>query len=644
MDDLNFAADFPAPAREQWVALVEGVLKGADFTRKLVARTHDGIAIEPLYPKAEDAPRIARAETGRWRVSQRVDHPDPETASMLALADLEGGADALTLVTRKAPSARGFGVAVRSVEDLDRALAGVMLDLVHLRLDAGGKGRAMAALLVELAGRRGHDLGALSLDLGMDAVGAMAALGHLSVPWDEVTRRMGAVLGDLAGRGFTGRAYLADGRPYHEAGASEAQELAAVLATGVATLRALEMSGHSLEAARDALSFLLVADADEFLTVAKFRALRRLWAQVEQAAGLAPKPIRLHAETAWRMTTRRDPWVNILRTTVAAFSAGIGGADAVTVLPFTAALGLPDAFARRVARNTQLILLDEANLWRVEDPAAGAGAFEALTDELCQHAWQHFQRIESAGGIVASLEAGALQAAIAETRAARETAVAGRHDLITGTSDFPQLTEAPVAVLEASSAPLGRMTAPPPSDFAGLVTEAKNGRPLAGTLFATDAMSIEPLPSLRAAAPFERLRDAADAIGARTGSRPKVFLVLLGAPADAAASAAFAKTLFEAGGIEAVAGDGLATPEAAATAFAASGARLACLCSSDGATAREVMPLAEALRGAGARAVYLTADPARLPEQLGGTGVVSYVFAGCDALAVLNEAIEAAAY
>ena len=196
--------------------------------------------------------------------------------------------------------------------------------------------------------------------------------------------------------------------------------------------------GHGLDAARDALSFLLVADADEFLSVAKFRALRRLWARVEEACGLAPKPIRLHAETAWRMTTRRDPWVNLLRTTVAAFSAGIGGADAVTVLPFTTALGLPDAFARRLARNTQLILLEEANLWRVADPAAGAGGFEALTDALCEKAWALFQEIEREGGIVESLARGSLQARIAAVRAAREKAVATRKEPITGTSEFPE--------------------------------------------------------------------------------------------------------------------------------------------------------------------------------------------------------------
>ncbi|GEO15640.1 methylmalonyl-CoA mutase family protein [Microvirga aerophila] len=616
MDDLNFAADFPIPTREQWLGLVEGVLKGADFQKKLVGRTHDGIEIQPLYPKAEGTSRISRAEPGRWRVSQRTDHPDPAKANELALVDLDGGADALTLVTRKAPAARGFGVGARSVEDLDRTLSGVMLDLIHLRLDAGGKGRKMAGLLIELAERRGHRLGDLSLDLGMDPIGAMAALGHLSVPWEEVTRRMGAVLADLDGRGFRGRAFLADGRPYHEGGGSEAQELAAVLTTGVAYLRALEANGHSVEAARDTLAFLLVADADEFLTVAKFRALRRLWARIEEASGLSSKPIRLHAETAWRMTTRRDPWVNMLRATVAAFSAGIGGADAITVLPFTSALGLPDAFARRVARNTQLILLDEANLWRVADPVAGAGGFEALTDALCEKAWGLFQEIEREGGIVESLARGALQQRIAAVRAQREKAVATRREPITGTSEFPNIREADVSVL-------------------ALIPQAQDEQTGA-------AVEIAPLPSTRASEPFERLRDLSDAYLAKTGSRPKVFLANLGPASAFTARATFAKNFFEAGGIETVMSDGFSDSDKLLQAYRESKAKLSCICSTDEIYENHAKQTADTLRSAGSGPIYLAGRPGKDEDELARSGITTFIYAGCDTLKVLSEALEAA--
>ncbi len=183
----------------------------------------------------------------------------------------------------------------------------------------------------------------------------------------------------------------------HAAGGSEAQELAFALAAAVAYLRALEQGGIALDDARGFIYFRLAADQDQFLTIAKFRAVGKLWARIEEACGLAPRPTFVAAETAWRMMTKRDPHGNIVRGTIAALGAAVGGADAVTVLPFSAALGLPDAFARRIARNTQTILIEEANIHRVADPAAGSGAIEALTDALCDAAWKLFQEIEREG-------------------------------------------------------------------------------------------------------------------------------------------------------------------------------------------------------------------------------------------------------
>ncbi|MFE1600623.1 methylmalonyl-CoA mutase family protein [Methylobacterium sp. ID0610] len=605
MDDLTLAAAFPPATREQWRALVDGVLKGAAFEKRLVHKTRDGIRIEALYDAAAPAPQPPRGDgtAAPWRISQRVDHPDPAEANALALTDLQGGADALTLVLAGAPASRGFGLP--GPEALEAALQGVMLPLIALRLDAGPGAFAATAGIVALAESRGDALAGLDLDLGIDPVGMLAS-GGLPAPWSETAARLSATLSDLDAKGFSGRAVLADARPFHEAGATEAGELAAVLASGVALLRALEAGGHGLERARDALAFLLVADADEFLTVAKFRALRRLWARIEEACGLAPKPIRLHAETAWRTTTRRDPWVNLLRATSAAFSAGLGGADAVTVLPFTAALGLPDAFARRCARNTQVVLLEESNLWRVADPAAGAGGFEALTEALCTEAWAQFQAIEREGGIVESLASGALKGRLAAIREGRERDLATRRQPITGTSEFPHLAEAPVAVL----APAPEPAAPP-----------------AGAL-----------PSLRFAEPFERLRDASDAILAETGRRPRVFLANLGPIAAFNTRATFARNAFEAGGIEAVTNDGFPDHAALAAAFREAGTPLACLCSSDEIYASEAVPAARALTEAGARVLYLAGRPGALEADLRAAGVTRDLYAGCDLLHLLAEA------
>ena len=616
MEDRPLADLFEQPTRERWLGLVDGVLKGADFEKRLVSKTADGLRIEPLYEPAAPTAQPTRAP-GPWKIAQRVDHPDPKAARELALADLEGGADALTLVFAGAPAARGFGLAIDGVDELDAALDGVMLPLISLRLDAGGAGLEAAALIRDLAAKRGDDLSALDLDLGIDPVGTLAASGSLGAVWSEVAPKLSATLSEFDAAGFAGRAFLADGRPYHEAGASEAAELGAVLATALTYLRALEANGHDLSRARDAIGVLLVADSDQFLTIAKFRALRRLWARIEAACGLDPKPLRVHAETAWRPMTKRDPFVNILRATMASFSAGLGGADSVTALPYTQALGLPDAFARRVARNSQIVLVEESSLGKVVDPAAGAGGFEALTEDLAEAAWTAFQTIESEGGIVASLSVGKLQRRIGDQRETRARNVATRREALTGATEFPFLAEKPVAVLEAE--PVGER---PASRFGSGA-----------------AVACDPLPSARLAEPFEELRDASDAFLATSGQRPQVFLANLGPIPAFNARATFAANAFAAGGIEALGNEGFSEVAAAAAAYRESGAPLVCICSSDAIYEEQAVPVAKALTEAGARTVYLAGKPTALAEPLKEVGVHAFLHAGGDLLSLLREAL-----
>lgn len=429
----------------EWRAAVGKALRGAG-PEMLVHRTLDAIPIEPLYGAANSCGAVSGRAPGRWRISQRLDHPDLTEANRLALADLEGGADSLTLVAEDAPSARGFGLPLRSGEDLDAVLAGVQLNLVELRLDPGPEPFGSARFAAQLAERRGYDLADLELDLGIDPVGTLATAGALAAEWDAIARDMTVTLRDWSARDLRGRAFRADGRPWSEAGATEAQELAAVLGTAVLYLRALEANGVPPDLARDALSFTLVADTDLVLTIAKFRALRSLWAAVENACGLEARPIRLHAETAWRGMGFRSAETNIVRGAMACFAAAIGGADGITVLPFTLPLGLPDAFARRLARNTQHVLAEEAQLWRVADPAAGAGAFEDLTRQLCDRSWHLFQEIEQEGGIVNSLAAGKVQRRVAAARAERRARLADGGDALVGITIFESQDELPPPV------------------------------------------------------------------------------------------------------------------------------------------------------------------------------------------------------
>ncbi|MGJ5177312.1 methylmalonyl-CoA mutase family protein [Bradyrhizobium oligotrophicum] len=611
-DDLRLAADFAPAGEADWRKLVDGVLKGAAF-EKLVGKTYDGLKIQPIYPRARNAAPVAgRAPAAPWQIMQRVDHPDPAKANAQALLDLENGATGLTLVFAGSNAAHGFGLTANA-DVVARALDGVHLDAaIAIELQLGETSLSAAAQLADYVKQRGFKPEVCNIRFGLDPIGDAASRGASSHDASTLGGNSGSLVKQLHGAGFKGPFFAADGRVVHDAGGSEAQELAFVLASAVAYLRALEAEGIPLDTARDLISARLAADTDQFLTLAKFRSLRRLWARIEDACGLAPKPFFISGETAWRMLTRRDPYVNMLRATIAAFAAGLGGANAVTVLPHTAALGLPDAFARRVARNTQLVLLEESNLARVADPAAGAGGIEALTTALCTAAWALFQEIEKAGGVVAALQAGLIQSKVAAVRQARAANIAKRRDVLTGASEFPNLGEAEVAVEPVAP------VAPPPSGKA--------------------AFTFAALAPIRLAEGFERLRDRSDALLKSKGQRPSVFLANLGTAADFTARATFARSFFEAGGIAAIDGQVAADPAALAAAYRASGAAIACLCSSDKVYAEAAVPAAKALQAAGARHIYLAGRGGEQEAALREAGIGSFVFAGGDALTTLEDA------
>jgi methylmalonyl-CoA mutase len=611
-DELSLGADFPAAGYDDWRKLVDGVLKGAPFDR-LESRTYDGLTIEPIYRRAHDTAAIAGRPAGApWQIMQRVDHPDPAAANAQAIHDLENGATGLEIEFAGGSGTRGFGVADAAPETLKRLFDGIFIDAgisiaLHPVIGRGNAGETFAALIEE----RRIDPAKIDLRFNYQALSTMAARGQAPATWSEMAKPFAGVVGGLMKRGFRGPFVLADGRAVHDAGGSDVQELAFALSLAVAYLRMLEDGGIGLDAARAAISFRLAADADQFLTMAKFRALRLLWARVETACGLTPKPAFVAAETAWRMLTQRDPYVNMLRATMATFAVGLAGADAITVLPHTLAIGLPDAFARRVARNTQLVLLDESSLAKVSDPAAGSGSIESLTRALCEAAWPLFQEIEKAGGVFTALEQNLIQRKVAATRKAREANIARRKDVLTGASAFPNLNETQVAVLNVKAEPAS-------------LDDAK--------------IKFDPLSPMRLAAPFERLRDRSDEILKTRGVRPKVFLANLGTAADFTARTTFARSFFETGGIETIDSEGVADPAGLAAAFKASGAALVCLCSSDKVYAERAEDTAKALQAAGARHIYLAGRAGEQEKALRTAGVNEFIFAGGDAVAALQQA------
>jgi methylmalonyl-CoA mutase len=611
-EDLPLAAEFPPTSQAEWRKLVEAALKGASFEKRLTSQTYDGLRIEPLYPRAAGAKPIAGRTPGApWKLMQRVDHPDPAAANAQALQDLENGANGLTLVMAGSINANGYGLDA-SATTLARVLEGVELDAgITIDFNLSPPTRSAVQHFAALVKSRKVSPASVDLRASINPIGGLAASGKSPLAWSKLSQGFAGLVRELADQGFRGPFAVADGRIVHNAGGSEAQELSFAIASAIEYLRALHTGGVPLEAARGMIYFRLSADADEFLSIAKFRALRKLWARVEDACGLAPKPAYVAAETAWRMMTQRDPYVNLLRMTIAVTAAGVGGANSITVLPHSAALGLPDAFARRVARNTQLILLEESNLAKVSDPAAGSGAIEDLTGKLCAAAWTQFQEIEKAGGAWSALERGLVQKNVAAVRTERQKAAARRKDALTGTSDFPDLHEKSATVL----------------DFAPVVPPKE----------AAATVMIEPLPRIRLAEPFEALRDASDRMLKKSGARPKVFLATLGKLAEFTARAMFAKNFYEAGGIEAAGNDGFKDQAEMIAAFKASGAKLACLCSSDVVYAAQAAAAAQALTAAGA-IVHLAGRPGEREAELRQAGVKSFVFMGCDVVSTLQAA------
>ncbi len=554
---MSLADGFDLAGREQWMELVEQVLRGAPFDKKLVGTTYDGIRIQPLYTGADHSgdpglPGVApftrgsKVVGGAWQVRQAHSRA---TGNSAVMEDLAGGADAIELHID----------GETSLEELDGLFDGVP-STVPIMLAPGSEGAIWH--LVDLWDSRGVSRDEALGGFGMD-------------PRDPAVAE--AVANTLSRNYHNVLVAVANGARLADQGASEAQELAGSLADGVAYLRACEQAGLDLEMAVDRLEFRYAAGVDQFLTIAKFRAARRLWARVTQACGIEPAAQRQHAVTAGAMMTRRDPWVNMIRTTVACFAAAAGGADAITVSPYDSAIGVPDPLGLRIARNTQLLLREESHIHEVIDPSGGSYYIESLTDALTTTAWGLFQELEAGASLAELIEA---------AHQARSRDVATRRLPLTGVSEFPDLDEP-----------------------------------------AVDRPPMESDPRLRRLAePFEALRDAAEA----GPSRPTAFLASLGSIAVHTARTAFSANLLAAGGIDAVGGDGYDTSEEAATAWTASSTPIAVVCSSDEMYEEHAAAAVAALKEAGCSYVLLAGRP---DDRWGAD---DYIHMGCNALAALG--------
>ena len=509
----GLASGFPAAGREDWQRLVAAVLNkgraddarldGPQAEQALRRHLEGGLEVDALYlpePRELGVPGAMPFTRGRalreatpWDVRQLHDDPDPSAARAAVLDDLEHG------VTSVWVHVGTDGVAA---DDLGEVLADVRPDLAALVVSSVTDQAAAARALLDVVGDR-ESVGG---NLGLDPFGAAARLGTTAdlAPLADLVRECGHHDG--------WRAVTVDARVLLEAGATDVDALAVALSTAVAYLRHLEAAGIPTTEAFGQIDLRVGATADQFLTAAVLRAARRVWARVGEACGVpeSRRGVRTHAVTSLRMFTREDPWVNVLRSTLAAFGASVGGADAITVLPFDTVLGLPERLGRRVARNTQILLADESNVGRVTDPGGGSWYLESLTDQVAGAVWARFQEVERAGGAVAALGGGLLHTWVDDARTAREHEIVTRRRPITGVSMFPA----------------GHLTTP--------VRRARAALPDADRALAPR----------RDAAVFEGLRDRASALG-----HPKVQVRTLGTRRDFGAREAFVSNLLAAGGV-----------------------------------------------------------------------------------------------
>lgn len=609
--DISLAADFTTPSRQDWEKEVlkvlnrkrpEGKELGIDQAyKRLTSTTVDGLTIKPLYTIEDGVEElgypgvapfvrgttIRTGEMDAWEVAQLEEDPEAAQTRRDILTDLERGDTSVYL--RIDPDAI-------KVDDIATVMQGVLLDLAPVYLTSRTQQLVAAGKLVEYLRESGADASVVSGNLGVDPIGAAAIAG--TTPDLSVI----ASAFDLASPFPKVRPLVVDSTIYNSAGAGDVNELAYAVATGVEYVRALVDAGADINDAFGSLIFRVSATTDQFATIARLRALRGLWSRVGEVLGVSEEKRGAiqHAVTSLRDITRDDAYVNILRGTIACFAAAAGGAEIQTVLPFDTVAGLPNEMSRRVARNTQIVLAEESNVGRVNDPAGGSWFVESLTRQLSEKAWALFQELD-AKGFATAVADGTVKAQLDELNAARAALLATRKIPITGVSMFPNYTETQVE---------------------------RKPRP--------EAPQLGGLGVVRDSQIFEDLRDRSDAARA-AGNEPKVLLAALGARRDFGGREGFTSNLYHVGGIATVLAEG-SSPDDYVRQLKDNDAKVVVLVSSARVYAEQGIAVAEALRAAGAVEVLVAGQIKELGD--GGAEVVDgNVFDGMNVVELLTNTL-----
>jgi len=666
-----------AAALARWRTIVEAELKGAPFDKKLVTRTPEGVAVQPLYtrldlaglPNLEAQPgqapflrgvRPVGYQTTPWEFAQEIAARTPAEFNAALKADLMHGQNAVVLTPDVAaragldpdeatPAQVGAGgLSLATVDEIGAAIEGADLTAVPLHVEAGADALPIASLLIEYARTHGAPAGKLSGSITADPLGHWAATGHLPTGLDSLYDSLAGWTAWASKNSPSLKTIGVNAALWGDAGATATQELAFALAAAAEYLRAVSHHSVPVAVAVGRFEFKFAVGPQFFTEVAKFRAFRPLWTRVVSAFGVAPDyagKASVRASTGRWNKTLLDPHVNMLRVTTEALSAVLGGVDALHIAPFDEVTGATNDFSRRIARNLHTLLAEEFNFAVVADPAGGSWYVEKLTDELARKAWALFQDIEGKGGLAAALRSGYAQQLVAKSAADKRDGVAKRRVGLVGTNLFPNLREKPFVAAPFDAAAFqakrssevsahrgapAKAAARRPRTLAPALSSAKEGATVGqlSKLFHAGApaeAAITPVTSRRASEDFEELRAASAAFADLSGNRPKVFLAKMGPVLQHKARADFAAGFFAVGGFETLAKKAFETAEAAAQAAVESGASVAVLCSTDDTYPTLVPAFAKAVKAGNPK---ITVVLAGLPAE--PAVVAAYKEAGID--------------
>jgi len=659
--------EFPTTGYDEWRAAAEAALKGGSFEKRLITKTHEGIALQPMY-RAEDVaglphigslPGFAPFARGTqvlgykhapWEVSQELANATPESFNQALRADLERGQTAVNMrldlatllgedadATEPGRVGKG-GLSVSCLGDVTEALAGIDLGQAPIFIQTGASGLPLLAMVLAMLEKQSRSAAKLRGCVGDDPLGELAGSGRLPRSLSGAYEDLAQLARWAAVNAPELRTVLVRGHPYHDGGGNAVQELAFAFATGVEYLRELQARGVSVDQAAPRVLFAFSLGSNLFMEIAKLRAARILWAKIVAAfdGSEDAQKMHIHTRTSGWNKTLYDSNVNMLRATTEAFSGVLGGCDSLHIGPKDEIACVPSDFSRRVARNTHTVLREEAGLTRAVDPAGGSWYVENLTDTLARKTWELFQDVEKQGGMAKALGAGFPQKQVAAVSDQRAKAYAQRRDIFVGTNMYPNPTDDPLtpepidhAALQqqrttalkafrqstdadARRDALEKLTkATPDQRITTAVTAAAAGATLNDLwkALATGEQSdpvITPVAIKRGAEPFEDLRRRSEVFAERTGGLPKVFLANMGPIPQHKARADFSCSFLEVGAFEVIGNEGFETTDQAVQAAIASGAKAVVICSTDKTYPDLVPDLVKGLKSAKGDTVELS--------------------------------------